>query len=370
MLEATLARLNRWALKHVGRDWLDYIASNTMTDFNRRWNDFIWTYDLKAIVVAVKDEAPGVKTITLMPNQRWKHMVPGQHIALSTPLDGQIVSRYYSLSPLEDHCFTITVKQVAQGRLSNWVHEHLRPGMTVDIGQPQGHFCYSQQAKVLFICAGSGITPCYSIATAVLGQTHAPDIAFYAQFSTSQDVIFADTLRQWSSAGVKVTTALSRPSEADKVCGHFAPTLDADNIDALIPDFRERDIYLCGPQGFMDKVISALKDKGYDLNRLHSERFVAHDTHALTPSDFKTAQAEIYFQHLDQRIQLTEADQGLTLMQIAEQHSVHIETGCRQGMCGTCKLTLRQGEVSGNTLGNAVYLCTAFPASNKLVLDA
>ena len=58
------------------------------------------------------------------------------------------------------------------------------------------------------------------------------------------------------------------------------------------------------------------------------------------------------------------------VMQIAERHQVHIETGCRQGMCGTCKLTLRQGEVSGNTLGNAVYLCTAFPASNKLVLDA
>jgi ferredoxin len=113
-----------------------------------------------------------------------------------------------------------------------------------------------------------------------------------------------------------------------------------------------------------------LQDKGFDMDKLHSERFTAHDVHALTPSDFKTAQAEIYFQHLDKRIALSEADEGLTLMQIAERHQVHLESGCRQGMCGTCKLTLREGEVSGNKLGNAVYLCTSYPASNIVVLDA
>lgn len=370
MLEAVLSRLNRWALKHIGRDWLDYVASNTMTDFNRRWNSFIWTYDLQAIVVSIQDEAPDVKTITLMPNQLWRGMEPGQYITLNVSLDGEAVSRCYSLSPMEDDCFTITVKRVKGGKLSNWVHEQLKPGMVLRIGQPQGHFCYRQQSKILFISAGAGITPCYSMLKSLLGYHIRPDLAMYAQFSTAQDVIFKDTLQRWRSEGLALTTALSRPTQADKASGAFAPTLDVSNIDTLLPDFRERDIYLCGPQGFMDKVIQILKEKGYDLGKLDSERFVAHEIHALTPDDFKTAQAEIYFRHLDRRIQLTEADQGLSLMQIAEQHGVPVETGCRQGMCGTCKLTLREGDVVGNMLGNAVYLCTAFPASNKLVLDA
>lgn len=370
MRDRVLARLNRWTLERVGREWVDYVASNTMTEFNRRWNDFIWTYELQALVTGIKDEAPGVKTLTLMPNQHWKHMQPGQHIALSAELDGQTVSRYYSLSPMEGGCFTITVKRVPDGRLSNWVHKHLKPGMTVRIGHPQGQFSYRQQSKLLFICAGSGITPCYSMVKDLLGQHVRPDIAMYTQFSTADDLIFKDTLTRWRTEGLTLTKALSRPTPADKASGLFQPTLDESNIEQLLPDFRERDIYLCGPQGFMDKVVGILQDKGYDLDRLHSERFVAHDVHALTPSDFQTAQAEIYFQHLDQRIQLTEADQGLTIMEIAERHHVHIETGCRQGMCGTCKLTRREGDVSGNTLGNAVYLCTAFPASNKLVLDA
>lgn len=366
-----LTRLNRWAIRRVGRPWLDYVASNTMTNVNRRWNDFIWTYELKALVLRVQDEAPGVKTITLMPNQHWREMTPGQHIALTVDIDGQPVTRYYSPSPPHDDCISITVKQVEGGQLSNWVHAHLKPGMCVQIGPPQGHFCYRQQNRLLFICAGSGITPCHSMVTALLGQHIRPHMAVYAQFGTSQDVIFADALQQWSTQGVAVTTALSRPAPADAASGKFAPALSEDNIDTLLPDFLEQDIYLCGPQGFMDKVIAILHAKGYDLSRLDSERFVAHVAgHALAPSEFEAAQAEIYFQHLDRRITLTEADQGLSLMQIAEQHGVPIETGCRQGMCGTCKLTLRQGEVSGNTLGNAVYLCTAFPASSKLVLDA
>ncbi len=183
-------------------------------------------------------------------------------------------------------------------------------------------------------------------------------------------MIYKDTLERWRSKGLALTTALSRPTAQDKACCLFSPTLDVSNIETLVPDFLERDIYLCGPQGFMDKVVHILKEKGYDLGKLDSERFLAHEIKPLTPEDFKAAQAEIYFRHLNRRVQLTEADQGLSLMQIAERHHVHIETGCRQGMCGTCKLTRREGEVVGNMLGNAVYLCTAFPASNKLVLDA
>jgi len=39
-------------------------------------------------------------------------------------------------------------------------------------------------------------------------------------------------------------------------------------------------------------------------------------------------------------------------------------------MCGSCKLTLKEGKVSGNALGQAVYLCTSYPDSAKVVLDA
>ena len=57
-----------------------------------------------------------------------------------------------------------------------------------------------------------------------------------------------------------------------------------------------------------------------------------------------------------------------SLLQLAHERGIALESGCEQGSCGTCKLTLHEGAVSGNTLGRAVYLCTAYPASRTLVL--
>lgn len=359
-----LNALNRWALRNISRDGLDYLVSNTMTRFNRRLNPFLWTYDLKALVVAVKDEAQGVKTVTLLPNQHWQAMTAGQHVELTLEVDGTRISRYYSLSPMTNGQFTITVKRVAKGKLSNWLHQHLKVGMEVGLNHPQGRFCYQQQDKLLFICAGSGITPCYSIISALQATSARPDIQLYAQFSRTEDVIFADALKTWQQQGMSVNVALTRNSS-----GCQPPVTEA-NFDTLFPDFQQRDIYLCGPQGFMDRIIILLKNRGYDLTRLHCERFVAQDYRLAAPADFQAENAEIYFQHLNRRVQLTAADTGKSLLQVAESHGLNIESGCRQGMCGTCKLTLKAGQVAGNSLGSAVYLCTAFPASARVVLDA
>ena len=367
MRKARFSALNTLALTHLGRHWVDYIASNTMTEFNRRQNDFIWTYDLKALIVGIKDEAPGVKTFTLLPNQHWRHVKAGQHIAVTAQVNGQAVTRFYSLSPLVRGRFTITVKRVEGGVLSNWLHDHAQTGQALSIQHPQGDFCYQQQRKVLFICAGSGITPCYSIITDRLaaasleGGNPAPDMAIYAQFSTKNDLIFAEALASWS-ARLSVRTAFSRDNASALI--KAAPLLQQ------YPDLNERDVYLCGPQGFMDEVIGMLTAEGYDMSRLHCERFAFQDDTAANPSEFETAGAEIYFQHLDTRITLAPDDKGKTLMDLAESHGVNLEVGCRQGMCGTCKLTLKSGQVSGNVLGQAVYLCSAYPASRNLVLDA
>ncbi|HET8869137.1 MAG TPA: FAD-binding oxidoreductase, partial [Aquabacterium sp.] len=145
MLKSHLSQL---ALKHLGRSWVDYIASNTMTDFNRRHNDFLWTYDLKALVVNVYEEAPGVKTFTLLPNQHWKHLKAGQHIEVLTSINGQEVSRYYSLSPMRRGRFTITVKQVEGGEVSTWLHRNVRKGTVLRLRHPEGQFVYKGQKKL------------------------------------------------------------------------------------------------------------------------------------------------------------------------------------------------------------------------------
>ncbi|CAH0348265.1 iron-sulfur cluster-binding domain-containing protein [Aquabacterium sp. CECT 9606] len=373
MLDRALARVNGWALDAVAPEWVDYVVSNTMTDFNRWFNGFLWTYELKALVEQVIDEAPGVKTFVLRPNQHWRGFQPGQHVEVFLPIGGDTVRRYYSLSGLPNDRFSITVKQTEGGQASRWMHQHLRAGMPLKIGHPQGRFCHQGQAKVLFLCAGSGITPCHSMVSALLAQPEAerPDIQVMAQFRQASEVIFWETLQQWAQDGLNVTTALSGLS-AEQVClPGLAPRLDAVQLQKHCPDLLDRDIYLCGPIGFMTQMIEHLRALNVDLGRVHTERFVVAEPPSASPgAEFEIAGAEVFFQHLNTRITLTEEDQGKTLLQLGLDHGVLLESGCCQGMCGTCKLTVHEGQVSGNSLGKAVYLCTAYPASRQLVLDA
>jgi len=363
VLERLLARASGWVLDHVKPDWVDYVVSNTMTDINRRWNGFLWTYDLKALVVAVEDEAPDVKTFVLQPNQHWRGFQPGQHVEVCLPIDdGVLVRRHYSISSGAEGRLRITVKRLQDGVASQWMHAQLHPGMCLTLGMPQGRFSYQDQAKVLYLCAGSGITPCHSMVAALLDRPVAdrPDIQLVAQFRQAADVIFKPALKAWAKAGVKVATLLS--SEASR--------LDAAQLQSLCPDLLERDVYLCGPTGFMTQMIAHLEALHVDLRRVHSERFVMADAPVEVAANFEAEGAEVYFEHINACITLRAQDQGKTLLQLADEHGLNLESGCGKGMCGTCKLTVHEGVVSGNVLGRAVSLCTAYPASRVVVLGA
>lgn len=366
MLERAVHGASRWVLDRVDPQWVDYVASNTMTDLNRRFNRFIWSYEPQAQVVRVIDEAPGVKTFELRPNQLWRGMRPGQHVEVLLPVDGDKappLRRCYSATVLPRGRISITVKRLIGGRGSHWMHQHLKPGVLLRLGPAQGGFVHQGQAKVLHLCAGSGITPAHSMIEALLagpaGQR--PDLQLIAQFSCTDDVIFKAALRRWPQQGVKVDTVFG---------GRTGARLSAQKLQALCPDLGERDIYLCGPDGFMRAMMSHLQALGVDLARVHTERFTAPDTSARPAEGFRAEGTEVLFSHLGRRITLTAADQNKTLLQAARDHGLDLESGCCQGMCGTCKLTVHDGEVSGNTLGRAVYLCTAYPASRSLVLGA
>ena len=367
MFVSPLASLNRWTLDAVAPEWVDYVVSNTMTDLNRRLNGFIWTYDLKALVVKVIDEAPGVKTFVLRPNQHWRGMQAGQFVQVECLIDGEVHRRHYSPTVLGDGRVAITVKAIAGGKVSTWMHQRLRAGRQIRLGFPQGRFCAEEgQGKLLFLCAGSGITPCHSIVTDLLGRPAdaRPDMRFIAQFRHAEDVIFKDALQAWPASGVAVDTMLTSGWQ-----GEDGQRIDAARLREMCPDLHARTIFVCGPAGFMAQMIADLRELGVDMARVHTERFVSADSMPPVEGDFHVAGTEIFFQHLGRAITLTPHDQGKSLLDVARAHGVPVESGCCQGMCGSCRLTVQEGHASGNVLGKVVYLCTAFPASQRIVLD-
>src|SRR5271169_1580452 len=91
---------------------------------------------------------------------------PGQFLTLRIPHEGRHLLRCYSLasSPLAGEPPRVTVKRVAQGRVSNWLCDNLNAGDCVEVKPPAGHFTpKSLDGDFLLFAGGSGITPVFSI---------------------------------------------------------------------------------------------------------------------------------------------------------------------------------------------------------------
>jgi len=125
-------------------------------------------------------------------------------------------------------------------------------------------------------------------------------------------------------------------------------------IEQVVPDLAERQVYLCGPEGFMDTARTVLGEIGFDMARLHAESFAASRSKfdepsgvaAAQPADDPAEQVTLEFARSGQRVS---GDKRLPLLDLAEAHGIELEYGCRTGNCGECKVRLLHGEAASDS---------------------
>jgi NADH oxidoreductase Hcr len=71
--------------------------------------------------------------------------------------------------------------------------------------------------------------------------------------------------------------------------------LNAQNLLTQYPDLLDRDVYLCGPTGFMDNIIAALVAANFNLAKLHCERFTTASRDYQGNLDFSVIQPSDLF---------------------------------------------------------------------------
>ena len=161
-------------------------------------------------------------------------------------------------------CVSITVKRVADGLVSNWIHQHWLPGKVVSLGLPQGSFIYRQQQNCC-LSVPVPASPCYLMAQALLRAGRGGDIAFDAQFRHETDMIFDPACATGPEKGPECQHR-AEPA-AWKRC-YRGQAVDADELRRRYPDFAER-IYLCRAAGLHGQDHNLLQQAGFDLARLH-----------------------------------------------------------------------------------------------------
>ncbi|GAA3039193.1 hypothetical protein GCM10020229_57990 [Kitasatospora albolonga] len=201
----------------------------------------------------------------IRPGRDWRGHTAGQYVRIGVDVDGVRLWRAYSLtSPTDrqDGRITVTVKAVADGRVSGHLVHRTAPGTLVRLEQPAGDFVLppARPAKVLFLTAGSGITP-------VMGmlREHAAldDVVMVHSAPRPQDVIFRAELHELAGAGRLRLTEVHTGTDG---------RLDLARLGDLVPDWAERETWACGPMGLLDAVERHWSEHGV-RERLRTERF-------------------------------------------------------------------------------------------------
>ena len=148
---------------------------------------------------AVRQETHDVKTFVLTPATPGRFAYqPGQFMTYAFEIDGETIHRCYTISaaPTRPNAISLTVKRVPNGPVSNWLHDNLKPGISVKALGPMGSFtCFAHPAsRYLFLSGGSGITPLMSMARTYHDLAEPKDIVFVHSARTVTDIIFREEL--------------------------------------------------------------------------------------------------------------------------------------------------------------------------------
>lgn len=284
--------------------------------------------DLRGRIVSITPETADAATITIRPGRGWAGHRPGQYIRIGIDVDGVRHWRAYSLTQradTSDGLISITTKAIPDGKVSNQLVRATTPGTLVMLDQATGDFTLPETlpAKALFLTAGSGITPVIGMLRNHLGEL--TDVAHIHCAPTDSDVIFRDELREYAAA-----SRLTLHENHDDVAGIF----DLASLDALVPDWREREVWVCGPTGLLDAAESHWETAGL-ADQLTVERFrpsVVEPGEGGTVTFAKT------------KVTL-EADGGTPILDAGEAAGVLMPSGCRMGICFGCVVTMREGAV-------------------------
>lgn len=206
----------------------------------------------------------------------------GQYVNIAFPVNGEDqepVDRSYSLSssPTEPWTFSVTVKRDAGGLVSPWVHDNVRPGTVLDMLGPVGAFHLpdaDRRARYLFLAAGAGITPIMSMLRTIHDLPGTADVVVLYHGAEAGGFAFHKELAYIASVDsrVKVFYALGDRGRPEEWEG-FRGRLSAAMIDEVAPDANGRQVYACGPEGYLNTATELLQKVGVDDTSIYMEFF-------------------------------------------------------------------------------------------------
>jgi vanillate O-demethylase ferredoxin subunit len=247
----------------------------------------------------------------------------GSHVDVHLPGG---LTRQYSLcnDPSECHRYLIGVlRDPASRGGSQALHDQVQEGQVLQISAPKNHFPLAHDAKhSLLLAGGIGVTPilCMAERLAMMGAD------FEMHYS-------ARSLERTAFHG-RITSSAYAP----RVQFHFDDGAANQKLDLKALLVKPKDgvhLYVCGPKGFMDAVLTTARAQGWPESQLHYEFFGAEVVSSESDASFEVQLAS------SGRIINVPKDQ--TVIRALSAAGVEVQTACEQGVCGTCLTRVLEG---------------------------
>lgn len=324
----------------------DLLMKPTPTSMNTVWNP---ETDDTLQCVDVHDETHDVKSFTFVsPDRKAFAFDAGQYFMFELGIDGDADGRCYSVSssPLRSNAITITVKRVSGGKVSNWLHDNLKPGMRVQASGPLGKFVRPAAKKFLFVSGGSGITPVMSMVREFADSAEPIDVVFLHAGRTPRDLVFRSELAQLAERlkGFRLHL-LPEDVGSERSWPGISGRISREYLKLAVPDIAERTVMCCGPAPFMAATRSLVAEMGVKSEDYHEESFdaaVLDDTPSNSSEVSTTKTFSVQFSKQRKSIEVR-TDQ--TVLSCAKKSGVRLASSCSNGICGTCKSKLVSGAV-------------------------
>lgn len=291
--------------------------------------------ELRGRVVDISKETADSATLVIKPGWGFDFTYqPGQYIGIGILIDGRWHWRSYSLTCPPDwtderygkRVISITVKAMPEGFLSSHLVSGVPVGSIVRLAAPQGAFVLPSPPppKVLFLTAGSGITPVMSMLRTMDRRDNLTDVVHVHSARTTSDIMFGAELHELDTRRSGFTSHLQLTEDRGKF------TLS--DLDEHYPDWRERETWACGPLAMLDEIEKHWQKAGLG-DQLHIERFEVD----------RSAAGEGGAVTFGRTGRSTHTDGATTLLEAGETAGVQMPFGCRMGICQTCVVALTEG---------------------------
>ena len=309
-----------------------------------------------AVISKVEDHGDA-KSFTLVPNkehgtQKLAYFRAGQYVSVALDIGQAKLNKPYSLrsgpKDARSGSYTITVKRTAKGFASDYILDNWAEGTQVKLSAPLGEFYYQDlrdASHVIALAGGSGITPFYSMASAIADGIEDFNLTILYGSRTADSILLKAELEEVaarSGGKVKVVHVLSHEEKE----GYEHGFLTAELIAKYAPA-GDYSVFLCGPKAmyaFADGELAKLNLKRRRIRKELAGEYGDPTADAAYPAGAagKTYSITVLIRGESQTVSCR-ADQ--TLLDALEKAGIRAPSHCRSGECGWCHSRLVSGDV-------------------------